>query len=117
MNRAYDHNGNMSVGTNRMWDVENHLTSITKGGVTTNFVYDGDGNRIKQVVTGSPNVVTLYINKYYEKTDTEVTTSYYLGGQLIAQRKGTTPRKQRQILLMNHGMLVREILLIQKRGG
>jgi RHS repeat-associated protein len=35
---------------------------------------------------------TVYVNKYYEKniTTAEVTTSYYLGGKLIALRKGTT---------------------------
>jgi RHS repeat-associated protein len=36
-------------------------------------------------------VTTIYVNKYYEKniTAAEVTTSYYLGGKLAAQRKGT----------------------------
>jgi hypothetical protein len=29
-------------------------------------------------------VVTTYINQYYEKSGTEVTTSYYLDGKLIA---------------------------------
>jgi YD repeat-containing protein len=73
---TYDANGNMQVGTARNWDVENRLTSITKDLVTTDFVYDGDGNRIKNTEGG---ITTLYVNKYYEKTGTEVTTSYYLG--------------------------------------
>jgi hypothetical protein len=36
----------------------------------------------------------LYINQYYEKNLTTgvVTTSYYLGGQLVAAREGTTLR-------------------------
>jgi RHS repeat-associated protein len=55
--------------------------------VTTTFVYDGDGNRIKKTVGST---VTTYVNKYYEKTGTEVTTNYYLGSKLIAVRKGTT---------------------------
>jgi RHS repeat-associated protein len=53
---------------------------------------NGDGNRVKKIVRGSPDETTLYVNKYYEKniTNSEVTTSYYLGSKLIAQRKGTT---------------------------
>jgi RHS repeat-associated protein len=35
-------------------------------------------------------VITTYVNKFYEKTGTEVTTNYYLGSKLIAVRKGTT---------------------------
>jgi len=31
------------------------------------FTYDGDGSRVKQVVTGGNT--TLYINKYYEKNE------------------------------------------------
>jgi RHS repeat-associated protein len=86
---TYDDNGNMNVGTARTWDVENRLISITKDGVTTTFVYDGDGNRVKKTVG---DVTTLYINQYYEKNldSGEVTTYYYLGGKMVAQRKDTT---------------------------
>ena len=34
---------------------------------------------MKQTVSG---VTTLYVNQYYEKTGSEVTSSYYLGGKL-----------------------------------
>ena len=34
-------------------------------------------------------VVTLYINRYYEKSGEVVTAHYYLGGKEIAQRQGT----------------------------
>jgi RHS repeat-associated protein len=79
----------MDVGTARTWDVENRLTSITKDGITTTFVYDGDGNRVKKTVG---NVTTLYVNQYYEKNldSGEITTYYYLGGKMVAQRKDTT---------------------------
>ena len=55
----------------------------------TSFVYDGDGNRVKKTEGGQ---TILYINQYYEKNLTTgvVTTSYYLGGQLVAAREGTT---------------------------
>jgi RHS repeat-associated protein len=79
----------MNVGTARTWDVENRLTSITKDSVTTTFVYDGDGSRIKKTVGST---TTIYVNQYYEKNLTagEATTSYYLGGKLVAQRAGST---------------------------
>jgi len=86
----YDDNGNMLVGTARTWDVENRLTSITVNGITTDFVYDGDGNRVMKTVRGDPDVTTLYINRYYEVTGAAITTYYYLGGKLIAQRQDGT---------------------------
>jgi RHS repeat-associated protein len=94
---SYDANGNMLTDDNGtvtttddrtiIWDVENRPKSIAKDGVTTTFVYDGDGNRVKQTVGG---VTTTYVNKYFEKTGDNVTTSYYLGSKLIAVRTGTT---------------------------
>jgi RHS repeat-associated protein len=86
---TYDANGNMTGGDNRTitWDVENRPVSITKAGVTTTFIYDGDGSRVKQTVGG---VVTTYVNKYFEKTGADNTSNYYLGGKLIAVKKITT---------------------------
>jgi RHS repeat-associated protein len=71
------------------WDYDNRQVSITDGENTSTFVYDGNGNRAKKTEGGE---TILYVNMYYEKnlTTSEVTTSYYLGGRLIAQRKGTT---------------------------
>lgn len=68
------------------WDVENRPVTIT-GGAT--FVYDGDGNRVKKTEGGQ---TILYINKYYEKNLTTgvITTNYYLGDRLIAERQNTT---------------------------
>lgn len=62
------------------WDVENR--PVTDGSMS--FVYDGDGNRVEQTSGGQ---TTLYINQYYEINVTTgvATTSYYLGGQLVAQ--------------------------------
>jgi YD repeat-containing protein len=60
------------------WDAENRPASITKDQITTYFTYDGDGNRVKQTVG---DVTTIYVNKYYEKTGDNVTTSYYPGQQ------------------------------------
>jgi len=85
---SYDANGNMTArGAQTItWDVENRPLTVT-GGAT--FVYDGDGNRVKKTEGGQ---TVLYINQYYEKNITTgvVTTSYYLGGQLVATREATT---------------------------
>jgi len=50
----------MLVGTARTWDSENRLRSITKDGVTTNFYYDGGGNRVKKETGGQ---TTVYIKR------------------------------------------------------
>ncbi|MDD5681118.1 MAG: hypothetical protein PHI59_07735, partial [Candidatus Omnitrophica bacterium] len=67
---AYDDNGNMLSGTDRVisYDPENRPLSITKGSATVDFVYDGDGNRVKKVVrNGSLTKTTIYIGNLYEK--------------------------------------------------
>ena len=88
---TYDANGNMTArGSQTMtWDTENRVSQVTWGGNTTTMTYDGDGRRVKKVEAG---VTTVYPNALYEKnvTGSEVTTSYYLGGQLVALRKGST---------------------------
>jgi RHS repeat-associated protein len=97
---TYDANGNMESGDGRIiaWDTENRPTEIAKDNVTTTLVYDGDGARIKkQVDNGTLTTLTTYVNQYYEVTvteengqvrDTEEISNYYLGGRLIAIKKG-----------------------------
>ncbi len=67
------------------WDAENRPVKITTNGTVTEFVYDGDGNRVRKTVSGGDDI--LYMNRYYEKnlTSGNITTSYYLGNRLIAQ--------------------------------
>jgi hypothetical protein len=97
-NYAYDANGNMTTrgGQTLTWNVENQVTTVS-GGAT--FVYDGDGNRVKKlvlsVIEGTEGGLTiLYINQYYEKNLTTgvTTTSYYLGGILVAQKESAETR-------------------------
>jgi RHS repeat-associated protein len=56
---------------------------------TSTFVYDAGGSRAKKTEGGQ---TIIYVNKYYEKNITtgEVTTYYYLGAKMVAQRKNTT---------------------------
>lgn len=60
-------------------------------GNTATFVYDGDGNRVKKTENGE---TILYVNKYYEKnlTTGNVTSYYYSGNRLVAERESSTLR-------------------------
>lgn len=67
---AYDTCGNMTSGAGRSiaYDPENRPVSITKDGSKTEFIYDGDGKRVKKTVTNSSLVTsTVYIEDLYEK--------------------------------------------------
>ncbi len=79
----------LGLGVTLNWTIENQLASYYDGSTTTSFVYDGEGRKGKKTVG---NTTTIYVNKYYEKTGSTVTTSYYLGDRLVAQREGTTLR-------------------------
>ena len=37
------------------YDAENRLTAMT-GGITASYVYDGDGNRVKETIAGVTRV-------------------------------------------------------------
>jgi len=59
--------------------------------VSTTFVYDGDGRRVKSTING---VTTYFVGGYYEKVVTATTSTvnkyYYAGAQRIAMRSGGT---------------------------
>jgi RHS repeat-associated protein len=92
---TYDANGNMLTRIEvlpggrytctQAWDAANRLVSVTQGGVTTTFIYNGDGNRVKVNANG---VITVYVGNLYEvNPGTGVTTTYYyLGAHRIAMR-------------------------------
>ncbi|MBF0532071.1 MAG: hypothetical protein HQL23_03125 [Candidatus Omnitrophica bacterium] len=66
----YDACGNMLSGAGRSitYDAENRPVSISKDGITTRFVYDGDGKRVKKTVNDSHGVATMiYVEDLYEK--------------------------------------------------
>jgi RHS repeat-associated protein len=107
MSYAYDANGNMIERANQvlLWDIENRLTSVSENGTTTaTFVYDGDGNRVKKTEGGE---TILYINQYYEVnlTSGNVTSSYYLGGKLIATSENGTLRYVHQDSLSSTSLM------------
>ncbi len=88
----YDQNGNATRRINGSqditlaYDAENHVTSITGSGINANYVYDGDGKRVKATVGG---VTTVYIGNYYERDNgTTVRKYYYAGAVRVAMRTG-----------------------------
>jgi len=67
----YDANGNMIEGKDRLlsYDPENRLIEVHQSGTTTTtFVYDGDGGRVKKVISDQSSVIgeTTYIGSLYE---------------------------------------------------
>jgi RHS repeat-associated protein len=70
------------------YDTENRLTGLS-GGVTASYVYDGDGNRVKETSDGT---TTVYIGNYFEWTGSTVTMKsyYYAGGTRVAERSGAS---------------------------
>ena len=65
---------------------ENRLTAMS-GGVTSSYVYDGDGNRVKETVAG---VVRVFIGNYYEVAAGVVKKYYYAGAMRVAENSGGT---------------------------
>jgi hypothetical protein len=87
----YDANGNMTNrnGDALTYDVENRLTSVAKGGVTTSFAYNGDGTRVKRSVSNAGTM--YYIGNYFEvwvpnSGTTTFNKYYYFGAQRVAAR-------------------------------
>ena len=87
---SYDADGNMltrseaGVTCTQAWDAENRLMSVTVGGQTTTFTYDGDGGRIKkQDASGT----TIYIGQYYEVTVSSIRKYYSLGSQHLVMHQ------------------------------
>ena len=80
----YDANGNMTDGAGRVlvYDFENRPTQITKAGVTTDLVYDGDGGRVMKTVGG---VSTIYVGKTYVCENGLCSRMIFAGGQRVAE--------------------------------
>ncbi len=84
---SYDSNGNMISDGQRIsaYDYDNSLQAITvlATGVTTSFVYDGGGIRVKRI---TPNNATIYIDNLYE-CNAEVCAKYiFANGTRIAHK-------------------------------
>jgi RHS repeat-associated protein len=94
----YDNNGNMTQGTDFTnlgqitqrtitYDTDNMPTQITEGSTTTNFTYDGDGDRVKKVTPGGATV--YYVGDHYEVKDNENIKYLFAGNLRLIMIKGT----------------------------
>jgi len=86
--------GPSRIDQTNTWDVENRPVSVTSTGASAQYVYDANGNRVKETENGA---TILYINRYFEVKKVSgqadvVTSYYYLGNKLIAEMEGTTLR-------------------------
>ena len=86
----YDQNGNQTkriLGSDTYdlaYDAENRLVEVKKNSVVmASFVYNGDGQRVKQTLN---SVTTVFIGEYYQQTGSSVTKYYTAGAQQIAVR-------------------------------
>ena len=81
---SYDANGNLILGGGRIitWDYENRPSSMIKDGVTTTFVYDGDGGRVKKSVSATQ------LDDLTGESPTSATTTVYIGKLLVCEASG-----------------------------
>lgn len=85
---SYDANGNLLSGGGRSytWTAANMPASVTSGGVTENYTYDGDGNRVARTRNGQ---TTVYFDGLWDDTlGVNARTLYTFNGQVVAQRDG-----------------------------
>ncbi|MBK7201760.1 RHS repeat-associated core domain-containing protein [Candidatus Amarolinea dominans] len=57
------------------------------GGVTSSYVYDGDGNRVKETISG---VTRVFVGNTYEVDNGTVKKYYYAGNVRVAESSGGT---------------------------
>lgn len=69
------------------YDVENRLTRVQGAGGTTDYVYNGDGARVKKVANG---ISTFYVGNFFlVSVNGQVTTPskyYYFGSLRVARQ-------------------------------
>ena len=88
----YDANGNATRRINGnqdvtlTYDAENRLTAMS-GGVTASYVYDGDGNRVKETISG---ITRVFVGNTYEIDNGTVKKYYDAGSVRVAENSGGT---------------------------
>ena len=94
---SYDLNGSMTggydladpaavVSRSITYTADNMPAAITRGAVSTNFTYDGDGRRTKK--TAGSNT-TVYVNDLYEIINAAAVKYIFAGNLRIAKISGT----------------------------
>ncbi|MGB3059172.1 MAG: RHS repeat-associated core domain-containing protein, partial [Anaerolineae bacterium] len=88
----YDANGNATRRVNGSqditltYDAENRLTAMS-GSVASSYVYDADGNRVKETIGG---VTRVFVGNTYEIDNGTVKKYYYAGNVRVAESSGGT---------------------------
>ncbi|MFZ2444934.1 MAG: toxin TcdB middle/N-terminal domain-containing protein [Syntrophobacteraceae bacterium] len=84
-NYLYDANGNMTNRNDQEihYDYDNRVSSISRGGATTSYVYNYAGARVKKI---TPTDITIYVGNLFEKTNGIATRHIFAGGRRIASR-------------------------------
>jgi RHS repeat-associated protein len=88
----YDDNGNLiERGADTFtWDRENRMRTATVSGVTSAFVYNGDGVRVRQVADGTPIDYEVDVAAPLPLVVQDGTYSYVYGLDLIAAIDGSS---------------------------
>ena len=90
LRQGFDANGNAtrridgSQDITLTYDAENRL-AVRLGSVTTSYVYDADGNRVKETIAG---VTRVFVGNYYELDNGTVKKYYYAGATRVAESSG-----------------------------
>ena len=92
----YDDNGNMASRVTQdgaqvlTWDAENRLIGYQSSTSSASYASDGDGRRVRTVITDTGGVTTtVYIGNYYEWVDGSNARTYYdHNGLRVAMREG-----------------------------
>jgi RHS repeat-associated protein len=92
---GYDAAGNMTSdptdGVTASYDAENRIASATRGGVTTSYVYDADGNRVEKSGGGSGTLYWYMTPGIVAESDPagNLQSEYvFLNGERVARRDG-----------------------------
>lgn len=88
----YDNAGNVTAynGMTYVWDYLNRLTSTTKSGTSTSYLYDHTGQRVTESINkGSGTTTTIFWNKYYSTQGATSTLYLFLpDGTLLGTVEG-----------------------------
>ena len=91
----YDQDGNVITRSNGgltltlTYDAENRLTGMS-GAATESHIYDGDGVRVRAVITTPVSMTSIYVGNYFEITGGITRTYYYAGSVRVAERYSNT---------------------------
>ncbi len=86
---SYDANGNMGgrLGT-YTWDVDNRLSQVVSSTQTTQFGYDADGRRVKQMLPDGTQIVYVGGIEVAITGTQRITKTYYSAGATLRLGSG-----------------------------